>query len=318
MALLGFGALFSTEAAAQSNDRALAEQLFRNAQDLMRVERYAEACPKLAESQRLDPGTGTLLNLAVCHEREGKLASAWAEYNDVVTLARRDQRADRVQYAEQRIAAIEPKLSRLSIELAPGADVPGLEIRLDGERLGSAALGVAAPADPGQHTVSASAPGKRSWEHKLEIAAGPAQQSVLVPQLADAPQTPSSAPNPGSPAHGSASTRNTQRISGYALGALGVVGVGVGSYFGLRAIAKNKQSNEEGCSGNLCTEDAAATRRSAASAGTISTVAFLAGGAALATGVVLLLTAPRAAESRPAAGVWLAPGVARIDLGASF
>jgi len=76
----------------------------------------------------------------VCHERQGKLASAWTEYNDAATLARRDQRSDRVKYAEQQLAALEPKLARLVIELSAEGDTPGLEIRLDRETLGRPAL----------------------------------------------------------------------------------------------------------------------------------------------------------------------------------
>jgi hypothetical protein len=305
---------------AQTSDKALAEQLFRTGQELMSQNRYAEACPKLAESQRLDPGTGTLLNLAVCHEKEGKLASAWSEYNDAATFARRDQRADRVQFAEQHIASLEPKLSRLIVQLAKGADAPGLEIRLDGEVLGNAALGVAAPMDPGSHTVSVSAPGKLPWQTKVEIPAGPAEKTVSIPTLAKAP--PGSVPGPANSAADTSSGKSggkAQRIGAYALGGLGIVGLGVGSIFGLRAISKNKESNEQGCDRNMCPRDAAATRRSATDAGNVSTVMFIVGGAALAGGITLYLTAPRAqAEDAkppgPQASLSLRPGSANVEL----
>src|SRR6201999_156717 len=109
----------------------------------------AEACPKFAESYRLDPGTGTLLNLASCHESLGKLATAWVEYNEALVQSRRDRRQSRIDFAEQHIDALAPKLSRLTVTLASDADRDGLELKIDGVGVGVAALGAPTPLDPG-------------------------------------------------------------------------------------------------------------------------------------------------------------------------
>jgi len=74
---------------------------------------------------------------------------------------------------------------------------------------------------------------------------------------------------------------------------VGVVGLGVGTAFGLVAKSKNDASNSSGCNGNNCTSQAAATRRDALSAANVSTVAFVAGGVLAASGVVLWLAAPK-------------------------
>src|SRR5215207_6184074 len=155
---------------AQSETKtAVAEALYRQARELMAAGNYEAACPKLAESQRLDPATGTLLNLAACHEKQGKLATAWIEYSDALVAARRDGREDRVEYDRQRAAELEPRLSRLTLVLAADADEPGLTLELDGSSIGRAVLGAATPVDPGPHLVRVSAPGKKPWEQSVQI-----------------------------------------------------------------------------------------------------------------------------------------------------
>jgi len=310
---------------AQTSDKALAEELFRQGRALMQEQRYGEACPKLGESQRLDPSTGTLLNLATCHERQGKLASAWSEYSDVITFAQRDGREDRVTYARERLAQVEPRLSRLKIELSPATDGTGLEVRLDGAIVGRPAIGVAVPVDAGAHTIGASAPGKQHWEQSIEVPIGPGVQAVTVPPLADAPTTtPAQEPAAGAaapPPDDDARAGNSQRYVAYGLGGVGVVGLTLGTIFGLKAIAKNGDSNDQGCSGNNCSPEAAALREDAQRAGNISTIAFAVGGAALAGGAVLYFTAPKArpAAHAKAAGRWtLAAGASRVAVGVTW
>jgi hypothetical protein len=188
LAALSWQLLNPALAVAQTETRAaVADALYRQARDLMAAGKYDEACPKFAQSQQLDPATGTLLNLAACHEKQGKLTTAWLEYSDAIVAARRDARDDRVQYASERAHELEPKLSRLTLLLAPEADTPGLTIELDGASVGRAVIGAPTPVDPGTHTVRASAPGKKAQLFSVEIGAVADQQSLTIPQLEDSP-----------------------------------------------------------------------------------------------------------------------------------
>jgi len=165
-------------------DVALAEALFQEGKGLLEKGDTASACPKLAESLRLDEATGTLFALAMCHESEGRLASAWAEYAEVVARAQTEGRKDREQAARRSVRTLEPRLSTLTIEVpAAAAAVDGLRVERDGMWLTAPTWSAAVPVDPGPHVVTVSAPGRRSWSTTLQIGAAADRTTVTVPVL---------------------------------------------------------------------------------------------------------------------------------------
>lgn len=197
-------------------ERALATTLFRAGRELLAEGRFAEACEKLAESQRLDPGGGTLLNLAICHEQLGKTATAWAELNESLALALREGRADREDIAREHLAALEPRVPRLVIVVKPGTSVPDLVISVDDLVVRGPALGTAVPLDPGRHRVTARAPGYVEIERYVDLADGQTQR-VELPGL-----EPQAAPSPPPVAPPPADTPRPAPTSGHD-GQIGIV-----------------------------------------------------------------------------------------------
>jgi len=291
-------------AAAQTGNQAAAEALFQEGRALYEQQRYAEACPKLAESQRTDPGTGTLLTLALCHEKEGKLASAWAEFATVEGEARNASRQDRVTIAREHAAAIRPRLSTLAVDVLPGvAATPGLELRIDGAVIGSGAFGVAVPVDGGEHRVEASAPGKKHWQQLTTVKVEADAVRVSIPVLEDLPKE--AAPTAATPEVVSVRepepSGSGMRTAGLIVAGAGVAALGVGGYLALDAKSDHSDAKKL-CqpSPPSCGDEAYQAGEDARSQGTLATVLFAVGGAALATGGVLWLLAPSGKEQAPA------------------
>lgn len=282
---------------AQASDSALAEELFRQAKSLMEKEQYSEACSKFQESQRLDPATGTLINLANCHEKAGKFASAWTEYTEVVLASRRENRPERVEYAEARLKELEPKVSKLVIVLPEENDVKGLKVALNGTDVGRPAWGIPLPVDAGETTLEISAPGKVSVKKQIAIKQGAAQQNVVIPALKDAPKGMLAGETPEETQK--RENRENRRLAGYVIGATGILGLGVGSVLGIVALNKLNKSNELGCVDNDCPPEAASVRTSARGYGDGSTAAIIAGGVLTAGGALLVLTAREPKERGP-------------------
>jgi hypothetical protein len=279
-----FGA--APAAAQTSTDRVLAEALFREGRELMEHGKTSEACGKFGESYRLDRALGTLLNLALCHEREGKTATAWAEFSDAVSEAARAG-DDREAFAGKHLSALSQELSRLRVVVAPASNaLTGLDVRLDGQTLGRAAWSSPLPIDPGDHELVATADGKKPWKTTFVIAKGPGVIVVDVPALEDLPKSAPPAPerDPGQP----------QRLVGLGLGATGVVGLVLGSGFGWAALSE-KDDRDANCAPAGCTTEGLAADDRARDRAAVSTVSFLAGGALVAAGLILYLTAPKTA-----------------------
>jgi opacity protein-like surface antigen len=177
------GLLLLTPTLHAQTNAALAETLFQEGKRLMGEKNYAEACPKFQESQRLDPGTGTLLNWGLCLKESGKPASAWVVFNQAVASARAESRADRVSLAQSEVDKLNAAMPRIAIQVPTDADAPGLAVTLDGETISMATRGVATPVDPGDHVVKASAPQRKSWTSTLNVPATPQTHTVVVPKL---------------------------------------------------------------------------------------------------------------------------------------
>jgi hypothetical protein len=187
---------------ASAADESAAEQVFKEGRALMIAGRFAEACPKLEESQRLEPKGGTQLNVAACHERLGKIATAWVEFHDAVVAARTEGHPERERLAQQRVDALEPRLPWLTVTVAAGAAGRDLTIQIDGATILPIALGKDMPVDPGEHRVSATVAGEVVWETTLVFKEA-TRQSILVPAppvkpppAASVPKAPPEAPDP--------------------------------------------------------------------------------------------------------------------------
>jgi hypothetical protein len=315
--------LGARDARAQSNqgNAAAAQVLFDDAKALMAKGKYAEACPKLEESQKLQPGGGTVMFLALCHEGEGKTATAWTEFNTVLSVARRDHRADREKVAREHLATLEPVLIRLTIAVSdPAASVAELVVKRDREPVAKALWGTAVPIDPGPHTVEAAAPSYKPWSQTFSASRPGEQVTVTVPELTqeapvaaktEEPAATVRPPTVAAAADDPRSSWNNQKTLALVLGGVGVVGLGVGTVFGIEALSKKSEA-EKSCPGGSsggCLPEGVSASKTAVSNGNVSTIAFAAGAVALAAGVVLWLTAPKSRSttaldprSLPAAG----------------
>ena len=298
---------------AAGQDSAASEALFNKGVAEMEAGRYPAACPALAESHRLDPRAGTVFTLAECEMKWGKLASAVAHYSDYVGLVSRMQAADkarhgeRVKTAEQQLAKLRPQVPQLSLVL-PGAAPKGTVVKRDGVTLSEVSLGSSLPVDPGEHVIVTQVPSGPEHEQKVSIGVGENKRVELeieLPKDSASPQPVGAAPASGhidtstapGPEH---SPSGAGRTWGYVAGGIGVAGLAVGTVTGLMSMSK-KKIVDDNCSGAVCNEQGVSAADDGKTLGTISTVGFGIGIAGLATGVVLLLTAPKA-ESKESSG----------------
>jgi hypothetical protein len=288
-------------------DEKAAIALFEEGRKLAREGHYGAAVPKLLASLAEQPSVGTLLNLADCYEKLGKTASAFERFREATRLAVA-KKDGRIREAEARATALEPRLSRLTIAVPDNVRVRDLEVRRDGELVPDSAWEMHIAVDPGAHTIEIKAPGYKTRVAQANVAArsDDAVYTVTALEPVDVPvpvvrEPPSSGPS-------------AQQIgAAVALGA-GALAVGAGTFFGIRSMTLHADVKSLCPAYPACTpdvaDDAISKNRDATRAATVSTVAFVAGGALVAAGAVLFLTAPR---SGPRVAARLGPGAAFVE-----
>jgi hypothetical protein len=273
-----------------------AEQLYVEGKQLAAQGNYAEACPKLEESQKIEPAIGTQLDLADCYERTHRPATALGTYREVARIAQMSGQHDRQHAAEERIAQLERTAPRLFVIFMVRA--PGLRVERDGVPMTEAELASGEIVDPGEHVVRATAPKFREYQARVQIVegAGPVVLDVVALEREPEPPPPSAA-SPG---------LSPFRIAAIATVSTGLAALVVGGVFGVTAIAKK---NDAGCVGVDCgaTPDHARSLHDAQTAATTSTVFFVVGGVLVAGGVALWLLAPRPRASSLAPLVHASP-----------
>lgn len=309
VALAAFLSLFGARAAyAQTTgtQKAAAEAAFQAGVDLMAHDKAAEACAKFESSQQMDPALGTMLRLADCYETIGKTASAWALFLEARSAAAVQNRADREGIAAERAKSLEQRLAKLELHVED--KVTGEELKINGVVIPSGSWDAALPVDPGKQRIEVSAPGYAKWSTEVEVAPGPSSLSVRVPPLAPAPsESAQGEPAQSSAAAGASNAKTSTSNPGsgvrtwaYVTGTLGLGGVALGGVFAAQAYSKNQDSLKECRKGdpNACSDAGVSLRSDARTAGNRATIAFVAGGALLATGVTLLVLAPSRREAQ--------------------
>ena len=290
-AVLGAVVLSGAKAHAEGDaaSRTLAVQLFDQAEALFAKRQVSEACPKYAESFRLDPQLGALIYLAECYEANGQLASAWGSFRQAEEMAQRRGDARGV-HARERANALQTRMDQLVIEVPSASLLPGLEVLRDGVSLSAASWSNPSAIDEGKHQVEARAPGYLPWKSEVDVAGEGKSFAIQVPRLNVDPQADA----------GTAVRRRdldnrstTERVAAIALGGVGIVGLGVGGFFGLSAQSSYSDSNSLCNTNDICTSHGADLRAKAKTRALVSTIATGAGAAAVVAAAVLWFSAPK-------------------------
>jgi hypothetical protein len=300
---------------------------------------YVGACPKFEESYRLDQAHGTLLALALCHEAQGRWASAWKEFVAVQAASARDGRTDRAAVARTNIASLEPKISKVILEVSAETRLlSSFDVECDGSHVDLAAGDLEVPVDPGTHLFQASAPGHVPWATTVQIGSRSERPRVQVPVLeplpvaitppasvvasttpqgvsaetahpASPPVAPANAQPRADSARRPSSSLSAQRIAGLVVAGVGAVAMGIGAGEGLHAIAENNDARSR-CPASPCANvTGLSLSQSALGAATASDILLAAGSVTLAVGGYFWFSG-----ARSAATISLGPRSAQLRL----
>jgi hypothetical protein len=345
IALAGLVGGSAGTAAAQA--RVAAEAVFRAGREASARGDHATACEKYRESYRIEKALGTLLNIAVCEEALGQLASAWQHYQEVLhALPPGDER---LTMTRERLAALDPRLPRLTVQLAPAAPAD-TRVTVGTVELSSGSFGVPLPWDPGHYELNAQAEAHAARSYGIDLAEGDRRSVVVEPGAATttatttaavpvpapiaqqaqpqpvappppppvveapasaAPSAPPVAQQDGAPR--AAAAGDDQRAFGYAALVLGGLSLTTSAITFAMALDRKTIVDRE-CPGGRCNDEGFEAKQEGTTFVTVGAVSLGMGVLSTAAGIYLLWTAPDGAPQTVSAQPLIGPGVAGVTL----
>lgn len=282
---LGLGAAPLTTWA-DDKERSASEALFDQGIEDMEGGRYELACPALAESHRLDPTPGSLFTLASCESKRGRIATAVVRFKEYLVvfgampIAKQRQQSGRETIARAEIAKLSAQIPEVVVELPAGAP-PGTTIHCDGAPVPWARSGLPIALDPGEHRISAGAPGRRFVTRRVELKLG-AREWVTLAFQPQGQRRKQVDVDEGVGVRG---------VMTYATFGLGVAGLVTGAITGGMVLAERSVVREE-CEDTACTAEGFQAVKRGRALGLVSTVGFGVGLAGLGAAAALVLTRP--------------------------
>lgn len=265
-----------------------AQSLFNDALSLFEKGSYEAALKAFEDVNKKFPSVGALGKIGECYEKLNKPAKAWEFYNKAAETAHAKNDTAREKVAREKAAALEGRLPKLMVP----SPVDGLEVRVNGELIPPERYNQPLRQGPGRKDIVARAPGFQTSTTQANVSDEGQPAELTVPAL-------ERSPDPG----------KTQKTIGVVVGGVGVVGVALGSVFGIMALGdasdRNKLLEANNCAGEGRTcpgnieNDSEQLKDDAKSKGLISTIGFAAGGALIVGGVILFLTAPKSGGTEP-------------------
>jgi hypothetical protein len=257
---------------------AKADQLFAEGKALFDTN-LGQACDKFEESLRYNPAAiGTLLNVALCDEKLGRIASAVAKFTEARDRAKEQGLAQHVRAAEQHIVALEADVPHLSIKLTEA--LPDTRV-LIGDRVIALDETGNIPVDPGEVVVTISAPARLPYHTKLVIERTE-HREIVIPALARSVTVTSS-------------RRRIGQITTFAGGAAVGTALGLGLYARhlYRAQFGHEMPGDGRCNDDLeCERNGLKQTQRARTLANVATVVGIAGLAVAGVGAYLWFRAP--------------------------
>ncbi|MBX3192719.1 MAG: hypothetical protein KF819_37390 [Labilithrix sp.] len=330
LATFALAVALTAPSAARATDTSTAEHLFSEGLAAMKREDFKAACDAFGGSNEADPSPGTQINLALCNEKQGKLASAWGWYRTAAGLADQRGQRERAELARVEASKLEPRLQKLVINMKAPAE--GMTVTRNGAAVPAAVVGKDVPVDPGEHTIEVMAKGKKPWKQTVMVVAKTppgAPVAVDVPLLENAQEEAAPlALTPPPPVEGGGG--GTQRTVGLVLGGSGIVAGVVAGVYAAFTLSEEKERQDQQAKALAETDpgrrkafqDSADDHESKGKTNQVAAIIFGATGAALlGVGIILLVTAP-SSKSAAADKTYIVPiighGTGGIGLGGTF